>query len=315
MKFSMTFTNTLCLMVAATTLEASLAANINSIKTDEKINNDSNSNLRSSRRELKEQFDCKICGDGKMVTLFEAAPNIPFQPVRTCQDLLDANEKGNISEGNCGLLYMFTRNVCGCRPTPAPTPSPVEATPAPTGAPVVATTAPTATVTLAPTAMPVEATPDLVRTALERNFTYWVTALEATNLVHVMETSGPYTVFVPDDEAFAALPEGMFDALVADDIELLGDIVLYHVLQGVVPSSSLEDGSSFPTLSGNTEPIDVRRDGEAVSFNEHMASLLEKDIQAGNGLLHGISGVLIPPTFNMTVNMTDYSNMTTALSP
>lgn len=267
-------------------------------------------NLRVRRRAA---FDCPICGAGKVVTDLEAVPAIPGQPGRTCGDLLAANEKGNILEWHCPLLQYFTIPACGCESGSAAA--------AATDAPAAGGGDDDDDDDDSEAAESTE--PNLVKVAKNHNYTLWVTALEATNLVHIMARSGPYTVLAPNDAAFSTLPDGLLQLLLQFDVNTLNEIVLYHVVNGLVPSKKLKDGKTLETLSGDSDLVSISKTDGVISFNEDMADLLEdRDLTAGNGVLHGISGVLLPPTLNMTnltmflseMNMTHYMNVTTNVS-
>ena len=94
-----------------------------------------------------------------------------------------------------------------------------------------------------------------------------MTALEAAELVDTLKGEGPFTVFAPTDDAFAKLPEGTLEALVAD-IPQLADILLYHVAPGKVMAAEVValDGENVDTaLEG--EQITIMLDGEMVKLN------------------------------------------------
>jgi len=121
-----------------------------------------------------------------------------------------------------------------------------------------------------------------------------VTALTVTGLDVTLSTEGPFTVFAPTDLAFAALPEGTLDALLADP-KSLADILLFHVLEGKVDSSLVKDiaPTEVPTVNGASLPIDIV--GGEVILNGN-AKVIEFDIMASNGIIHVIDAVLIPPS-------------------
>ena len=125
------------------------------------------------------------------------------------------------------------------------------------------------------------------------NFETLVTALEAAGLDSTLaDENGEFTVFAPTDDAFAALPEGTLDALLADT-DLLTDILLYHVI-----SDSVVGSETALSLAGNTQlmanesklAITVR--GDALYLNESM--VIDTDIKASNGVIHVIDAVLTP---------------------
>ncbi len=117
-------------------------------------------------------------------------------------------------------------------------------------------------------------------------------AVTAAGLVETLRGEGPFTVFAPTDAAFAALPEGTLDALLADPTGALKDILLYHVLGAKVMSTDLSDGQTATTLLGKDVKVTINSDG--VFIND--AKVTVADIQADNGVVHVINAVLTPPT-------------------
>jgi uncharacterized surface protein with fasciclin (FAS1) repeats len=115
-------------------------------------------------------------------------------------------------------------------------------------------------------------------------------AVVAANLAGTLSGNGPFTVFAPTDAAFAALPEGTVDALLADPSGLLTDILLYHVVGAKAMSTDLSDGQEITTLFGSDVVVTINADG--VFIND--AKVTVADIEAGNGVVHVIDAVLIP---------------------
>lgn len=135
-----------------------------------------------------------------------------------------------------------------------------------------------------------ESEPTIVEVAQEDGrFTTLVTALEAADLAETLQGEGPFTVFAPTDDAFAALPDGTVEALL-DDVPTLTDILLYHVVEGQVPSSAVVDLSSAETLLG--QPVVVNT-SDGVQINN--AEVIIPDIEASNGVIHVVDSVLMPP--------------------
>jgi uncharacterized surface protein with fasciclin (FAS1) repeats len=122
-------------------------------------------------------------------------------------------------------------------------------------------------------------------------FTTLVTALEAAGLVEALQGEGPFTVFAPTDDAFAALPEGTIESLLADT-DALTQVLLYHVVDGKVMAAQVVelDGQQVETLSGDS--LSVMIDGEAVKIND--AQVILADVEASNGVIHVIDSVLVP---------------------
>ncbi|MGC9341448.1 MAG: fasciclin domain-containing protein, partial [Bacteroidales bacterium] len=117
-------------------------------------------------------------------------------------------------------------------------------------------------------------------------------AVIAAGLVETLQGEGPFTVFAPTDDAFAALPEGTLDALLADPNGALTDILLYHVVAGKALSTDLSDGQIIETVLG--EDITVSISNEGVFINGAQVTIA--DIEAGNGVVHVIDAVLTPST-------------------
>ena len=144
--------------------------------------------------------------------------------------------------------------------------------------------------TLATGAFAQDATMDVVDTAIDAgNFTTLVAAIEAAGLVETLKGEGPFTVFAPTDEAFAALPEGTVEGLL-EDPEALAGILTYHVVPGNVMSTDLTDGMTAETVNGAEVTITV---GDMVMVND--ATVTTADIEATNGVIHVIDTVIMPP--------------------
>jgi uncharacterized surface protein with fasciclin (FAS1) repeats len=120
------------------------------------------------------------------------------------------------------------------------------------------------------------------------NFSTLVAAVSAAGLVETLQGEGPFTVFAPTDEAFAALPEGTVEALL-EDIPTLTSILTYHVVPGEVMSGDLEDGMTAETVNGQSITIGV---GDTVTVDG--ATVIDADIEASNGVIHVIDAVIMP---------------------
>ncbi|MDQ1248127.1 MAG: hypothetical protein QG597_2499 [Actinomycetota bacterium] len=121
-----------------------------------------------------------------------------------------------------------------------------------------------------------------------------VTALDAAGLVETLQGPGPFTVFAPTDEAFAALPAGVLDKLVQpQNKDALTKILTYHVVSGEVMSSDVKAGD-VPTVEGQS--ITVTTDN-GVTLNG-TAKVVTPDVEASNGVIHLIDSVLLPPDFD-----------------
>ena len=117
-----------------------------------------------------------------------------------------------------------------------------------------------------------------------------VAALQAADLVETLQGEGPFTVFAPTDDAFAKLPEGTVESLLAD-IPALTDVLLYHVVAGNVMAADVVTLESAETVQGKDVSITV--DGNTVRIND--ATVIITDIEASNGVIHVIDSVLLPP--------------------
>jgi uncharacterized surface protein with fasciclin (FAS1) repeats len=134
---------------------------------------------------------------------------------------------------------------------------------------------------------------DIVDTAVAAgSFNTLVAAVQAAGLVDALKGDGPFTVFAPTDDAFAALPAGTVDALLADPTGDLTQILLYHVVPGQVMAADVTDGLEAATLQGGLLSFSVA-DGY-VKVND--ANVTATDIVASNGVIHVIDAVLMPPT-------------------
>lgn len=162
----------------------------------------------------------------------------------------------------------------------------------PTDTVVDTTVDPTEAVTPDVATDPVAAEGDTIVDVATANgsFNTLVAALQAADLAETLSEPGPYTVFAPTDEAFAALPEGVLDKLLLpENKEVLTQILTYHVVDGAVTAADLKTGM-VPTLEG--KDVDVVVDAGAVTVNG--ATVVQPDVTASNGVIHVIDTVLIP---------------------
>ena len=142
---------------------------------------------------------------------------------------------------------------------------------------------------IAPTA-DVAATSDIVETATAAgSFKTLLAAVEAGGLVDTLKGPGPFTVFAPTDEAFAKLPPGTVDALLADKTKLVA-VLTYHVVAGNVSSAQVSRMTEAKTVQGGMIKIDTT---SGVKINN--ATVSKADIAASNGVIHVIDTVLMPP--------------------
>ena len=121
------------------------------------------------------------------------------------------------------------------------------------------------------------------------NFTTLVAAVQAAGLVDTLNSAGPFTLFAPTDAAFAKLPPGTVNALLAD-IPTLTDILLYHVIAGAeVLSSQVTDGAVI-MANGDAATLSTT---EGVKIND--AKVTGADWRSSNGVIHIIDTVILPP--------------------
>ena len=119
------------------------------------------------------------------------------------------------------------------------------------------------------------------------SFTVLLGALESAGLLDALETGGPFTLFAPDDEAFAALPEGTLDVLTAEQV---GEVLRYHLVEGNVASS---DAAALPeATTALGAPVTFRADAGTLYVND--APVTRPDLAAANGTIHVVGAVLLP---------------------
>ena len=134
---------------------------------------------------------------------------------------------------------------------------------------------------------------NIVQVAMDAgSFTTLVAALKAAGLDGALQGKGPFTVFAPTDAAFAKLPKGTVEALLADK-EKLTAILTYHVVSGKVMAGEIVKATGARPATLNKQPVDVVvRDGK-VYVNG--AQVVAADVAASNGVIHVIDTVLLPP--------------------
>jgi len=139
---------------------------------------------------------------------------------------------------------------------------------------------------------------DIVAVATEAgDFSVLLAAATSAGLVDELQGDGPLTVFAPTDDAFAAALEelGLTQEELLADTENLRSILLYHVVDGAVPASDVVelDGEEVETLNGATVTVGVM--GSDVTLNDTV-NVVATDVEASNGVIHVIDGVLLPPS-------------------
>ncbi|MDJ0691869.1 MAG: fasciclin domain-containing protein [Xenococcaceae cyanobacterium MO_188.B32] len=129
---------------------------------------------------------------------------------------------------------------------------------------------------------------DIVDLAVQtEDFSTLVTAVKAANLVEALKSPGPFTVFAPNNAAFAKLPPGTIQTLV-QNIPQLARILTYHVVSGKLMKADLAQVNSVISLEGSPISIDCS-DG----FEVKNATVIAADIEADNGVIHVIDNVIL----------------------
>jgi uncharacterized surface protein with fasciclin (FAS1) repeats len=135
---------------------------------------------------------------------------------------------------------------------------------------------------------------DIVDTAIAAgSFKTLVAACTAAGLVDTLKGTGPFTVFAPNDEAFAKLPKGTVEALLKDTPRLTS-ILTYHVVPGKVMSADIVNLKKAKTVQGQEVKIDASRWHLHDTVKVNDANIIKADILADNGVIHVIDKVLIP---------------------
>lgn len=123
------------------------------------------------------------------------------------------------------------------------------------------------------------------------SFETLVAAVKAAGLVEVLKGEGPFTVFAPTDEAFAALPEGtVAELLKPENKDKLVAILTYHVVSGKVMAADVVKLSEAETVQG--QKVAIKTDDNGVMIDN--ARVTQTDIPASNGVIHVIDAVILP---------------------
>jgi uncharacterized surface protein with fasciclin (FAS1) repeats len=116
-------------------------------------------------------------------------------------------------------------------------------------------------------------------------------AIKAADLDATLSGKGPYTLFAPTDQAFAALPKGTVETLLKpENKDKLVKVLTYHVMSSEASTSDLKPGK-VTSVEGSS--IDVKASGQDVMVND--AKVLKADVKASNGIIHVIDKVMLPP--------------------
>ncbi len=123
------------------------------------------------------------------------------------------------------------------------------------------------------------------------SFSTLVTAVKAAGLAETLSSKGPFTVFAPTNEAFAALPKGTVETLLKpENRQLLQKVLTYHVVSGDLMAKDLKSGK-VATVEGNSVNLQVSKTGVKVNN----VNVVKADVDANNGVIHVIDKVLLPP--------------------
>jgi uncharacterized surface protein with fasciclin (FAS1) repeats len=132
--------------------------------------------------------------------------------------------------------------------------------------------------------------------ASNEDFSTLVTAVEAADLAETLSGDGPFTVFAPVNDAFAGLPEDTLDSLLLpENQDQLTAVLTYHVVPLEAMSDDLSDGMTVTTVQG--QPLTVGVSDAGVTLTDasgNTVSVVQADIEAGNGVVHVIDEVLLP---------------------
>jgi LPXTG-motif cell wall-anchored protein len=140
---------------------------------------------------------------------------------------------------------------------------------------------------------------DLIETAIAAgDFTVLVDLVEAAGLTETLQGEGPFTVFAPTDAAFAAVPADVLDALAADPAALQS-VLLYHVVPGRLVAALISDGKEVATAEGSNVVFSFADGVKKVNG----ATIVARDIQASNGVIHVIDSVILPPELAATLGV------------
>ncbi|MGL5080560.1 MAG: fasciclin domain-containing protein [Microcoleaceae cyanobacterium] len=129
---------------------------------------------------------------------------------------------------------------------------------------------------------------DIVETAVSAgSFQTLVQAVQIAGLVDVLKSPGPFTVFAPNDDAFAKLPPGTVQTL-AQNPPQLARILKFHVVAGKFMKADLEQLTTVTSVEGSPISIDCSE-----GFEVKNATVIAPDIEVDNGVIHVLSNVIL----------------------
>jgi uncharacterized surface protein with fasciclin (FAS1) repeats len=138
---------------------------------------------------------------------------------------------------------------------------------------------------------------DIVTTALNTpSLSTLVAALQAAELVTVLQGPGPFTVFAPDNAAFDALPDGTVTTLLEPaNKDMLTKILTYHVVAGTFTAADLSDGMVIPTVQGQNLTVNITNGVVTLtSDTNNVVTVTAADLMQSNGVVHVVDNVLMP---------------------
>jgi uncharacterized surface protein with fasciclin (FAS1) repeats len=155
---------------------------------------------------------------------------------------------------------------------------------------------------------------DIIDTAVAAgSFETLAAALTAADLIDDLQADGPFTVFAPTDDAFAALGSTVDDLLLPENKDQLIEVLTYHVVAADDPimAGDLQDGALVATLAGPAIAVDLS--GDAPVIND--AEVVTADVEASNGVIHVIDRVLLPPGDIVAIasDSDDFENLAAAV--
>lgn len=138
-----------------------------------------------------------------------------------------------------------------------------------------------------------ESAKDVVKVAVgSKDHTTLVAALKQADLVTSLSNAGPFTVFAPTNDAFNKLPAGTVEGLMKDDKKAdLQNILQYHVTLSALKAESFTDGQTLGMVNGDNVTVSVKDGKVTLNGNVHIIA----SVQASNGMVHIVDGVLLPP--------------------
>ncbi len=134
---------------------------------------------------------------------------------------------------------------------------------------------------------------DIVKVAVgSKDHTTLVAALKQAELVTSLANAGPFTVFAPTNDAFSKLPAGTVDGLMQNDKKAdLQNILQYHVTVSAIKAENFTDGQTLGMVNGDNITVAVKDGKVTLNGNVHIIA----SVQASNGMVHIVDGVLLPP--------------------